>query len=53
MSKYLKLKEKNNFLQMVQNHMQRMLQKNGIDRHFNDIFDIVSADFIPKPSSNL
>ena len=22
----------------------------GIERHFDDIFDIVSADFIPKPS---
>ena len=31
-------------------HAQNVTKKLGIERHFDDIFDIVSADFIPKPS---
>ncbi len=31
-------------------HAENVTKKLGIDRHFDDIFDIKSADFIPKPS---
>ncbi len=31
-------------------HAQNVTKRLGIERHFDDIFDIVSADFIPKPS---
>ena len=31
-------------------HAKNVTKRLGIDRHFDDIFDIVSADFIPKPS---
>ncbi len=31
-------------------HAKNVTKKLGIERHFDDIFDIVSADFIPKPS---
>ena len=31
-------------------HANNVTKKLGIERHFDDIFDIVSADFIPKPS---
>ena len=31
-------------------HAKNVTKRLGIERHFNDIFDIVSADFIPKPS---
>ena len=31
-------------------HANNVTRKLGIERHFDDIFDIVSADFIPKPS---
>ena len=31
-------------------HAQNVTRKLGIDKHFKDIFDIVSADFVPKPS---
>lgn len=30
-------------------HASRILAKLGIDRHFVEIFDIVAADFVPKP----
>jgi putative hydrolase of the HAD superfamily len=30
-------------------HATRILAKLGIDRHFVEIFDIVAADFVPKP----
>ena len=31
-------------------HANNVTKRLGIERHFEDIFDIVSADFIPKPS---
>ena len=31
-------------------HAENVTKKLGIDRHFDDVFDIKSADFIPKPS---
>ena len=31
-------------------HAKNVIKRLGIDRHFDGIFDIVSADFIPKPS---
>ncbi len=31
-------------------HAINVTKRLGIERHFDDIFDIVSADFIPKPS---
>ena len=31
-------------------HAQNVTKRLGIERHFDDIFDIVSADFVPKPS---
>ncbi len=31
-------------------HAENVTKKLGIARHFDDIFDIASADFIPKPS---
>ena len=31
-------------------HAKNVTKRLGIDRHFDEIFDIVSADFIPKPS---
>ena len=31
-------------------HAKNVTKRLGIERHFDDIFDIVSADFIPKPS---
>ena len=31
-------------------HALNVTKRLGIERHFDDIFDIVSADFIPKPS---
>ena len=31
-------------------HAKNVTNRLGIERHFDDIFDIVSADFIPKPS---
>ena len=31
-------------------HAKNVTKRLGIDRHFDGIFDIVSADFIPKPS---
>ena len=31
-------------------HAKNVTRKRGIERHFDDIFDIASADFIPKPS---
>ena len=31
-------------------HAKNVTKRLGIDRHFDNIFDIVSADFIPKPS---
>ena len=31
-------------------HAENVTKRLGIERHFDDIFDIVSADFIPKPS---
>ena len=34
-------------------HAENVTKKLGIDRHFDDIFDIKSADFIPKPFNNL
>jgi putative hydrolase of the HAD superfamily len=30
-------------------HAERILAKLGIDRHFEAIFDIVAADYVPKP----
>jgi putative hydrolase of the HAD superfamily len=30
-------------------HAQRVLERLGITRHFEDVFDIVAADFRPKP----
>ena len=34
----------------LERHAQNVTKRLGIERHFDDIFDIVSADFIPKPS---
>ena len=31
-------------------HADRILKKYGIEKHFEDIFDIVDADYIPKPN---
>ena len=31
-------------------HALNVTKRLGIDKHFKDIFDIVSADFVPKPS---
>ena len=31
-------------------HAKNVTKRLGIERHFDEIFDIVSADFIPKPS---
>ena len=31
-------------------HAKNVTKRLGIERYFDDIFDIVSADFIPKPS---
>ena len=31
-------------------HANNVTKRLGIERHFDDVFDIVSADFIPKPS---
>jgi len=31
-------------------HAERVMDRIGIAHHFDDIFDIVSADYIPKPS---
>ena len=31
-------------------HAKNVTKRLGIERHFDDIFDIVSAEFIPKPS---
>ena len=31
-------------------HAKNVTKRLGIERHFDDIFDIVCADFIPKPS---
>lgn len=31
-------------------HAERVLARLGVERHFDDIFDIVAADYVPKPS---
>ena len=38
------------FTNGTQKHAERVSDRLGVLHHFDDIFDIVSADFIPKPS---
>ena len=37
------------FTNASKGHAERILEKLGIARHFDAVFDIVSADFVPKP----
>jgi putative hydrolase of the HAD superfamily len=34
-------------------HAERVLRRLGIDHHFHDVFDIVAADFRPKPEPEI
>ncbi len=34
-------------------HAQRVMQRLGIDHQFDDIFDIIRANYMPKPAANI
>jgi len=41
------------FTNGTQAHAQRVMARLGISHHFDDIFDIIKANYLPKPAVNI